>query len=299
MMALAQLPLFDIEDRPIGPAELGQTKISEIYVKQILAKPAGSLRDFDYTLNPYIGCGFACSYCYASFFQADEDKFRRWGSWVQIKKNAELLLRQKRDLKDAMVFMSSATDPYQPLEAKVGLTRRLVEIMSNPLRQPRLLVQTRSPLVTRDIDLFKRFDHLRVNMSITTDSEEIRKQFEPSCASIDRRFEAIAEAKAAGLSVGVSLCPLLPVRDPEKFAKRLAQLDADCYWTCYFHKTEKQFAANTRDQAWEFAEKRGWDEKACLRTIERISKHLPQLNEKTKRSFRRPKRSTVSYSVAS
>lgn len=296
-MILTQLPLFEIEDRSMGPAELGQAKISEIYVKQILAKPTGSLKDFDYTLNPYIGCGFACSYCYASFFQADEDKFRTWGSWVQIKKNAAQLLMQKRSLKDAMVFMSSATDPYQPLESKVGLTRRLVEIMSEPLRQPRLLVQTRSPLVTRDIDLFRRFEHLRINMSITTDSDEIRKEFEPSCASIERRFEAIEEAKAAGLRVGVSLCPLLPIRDPEKFAKRLAKLDADCYWSCYFHKTERQFAANTRDLAWELAYQKGWDEKAYLRAIERLSKHLPQLNGRSKRAFRRPERSTVRYSL--
>jgi len=285
-MALAQLPLFEIAESHIGPASLGQTNVTEIYVKQILAKGAGSLKDFDYTLNPYIGCGFGCSYCYASFFQADLDKFEKWGNWVQIKKNAERLLLQKHGLKNALVFMSSATDPYQPLERKVGLTRRLVEIMSDPLRQPRLLVQTRSPLVTRDLDLFSRFDRLRVSMSITTDSEVIRKEFEPGCASIERRMEAIREAKLAGLETAVSVCPLLPVEDPEKFAQKLAALEADSYWSGFFHNTDRSFAANTRDAAWELARSRGWDEAEYRRTVEALTKHLPALNART-RSFRK------------
>lgn len=282
-MSLAQPHLFDYHEPPIGPAELGRVNVSEIYVKQILAKPMGSLKDFDYTLNPYIGCGFGCSYCYASFFQADETKFEAWGTWVQIKKNAEILLRQKRGLKGAMVFMSSATDPYQPLEAKVCLTRKLVEIMSEPARQPRLLVQSRGPLVIRDIDLLKRFESVRVNLSITTDSDSIRKEFEPSCASIERRFEALAEVKAAGIPIGVSLCPLLPLEDPKKFAAKLRALDAECYWSGFFHDTDRPFAANTRQAAWEVAKRRGWDEKEYLKTVEVLGEHLPSLNARSNR----------------
>jgi DNA repair photolyase len=274
----AQMPLFELDDRPIGPARLGRQEISEIYVKQILAKPTGSLKSFDYTLNPYIGCGFGCSYCYASFFQADESKFHAWGTWVSIKKNAETLLRQKHGLKGALIFMSSATDPYQPLEGKVGLTRRLLEIMSEPGRQPKLLVQTRGPLVTRDIDVLKRYSFLRVNMSITTDSDAIRKEFEPGCASIERRMEAIREAKMAGLHTGVCLCPLLPVEDPERFARKLAELKADSYTTGFFHDTDRPFAANTRDRAWELARGQEWDKRAYHKTVEEIARYFPQLN---------------------
>src|SRR5207253_3003827 len=116
-------------------------------------------------------------------------------------------------------------------EAKVELTRSLVELMSDPLRQPRLVVQTRGPLVTRDIEIYKRYKNVRVNMSITTDSDEIRKRFEPGCASIERRLEAIAEVAAAGISTSVCVCPMLPVEDPERFAKTLAKVKADRYYT--------------------------------------------------------------------
>ena len=122
----------------------------------------------------HFGCGFACTYCFASFFQPEQERFDSWGQWIDIKSNAAELLKKKRDLKGARIFMSSATDPYQPLEMRTGLTRSLVEIMADPLRQPRLVVQTRSPLVTRDLDLLKQFKHVRVNMSITTDDEDVR-----------------------------------------------------------------------------------------------------------------------------
>ncbi|MGM3366965.1 SPL family radical SAM protein, partial [Escherichia coli] len=91
-----------------------------------------------------------------------------------------------------------ATDPYQPLEAKVELTREILKLLSQPEHQPTLVIQTRSPLVTRDIDLFRRFENLRVNLSITTDSDLVRRDFEPGCSSIERRLEAARELVAAG-----------------------------------------------------------------------------------------------------
>jgi DNA repair photolyase len=174
--------------------------------------------------------------------------------------------------------MSSATDPYQPLEAKVMLTRRLVEVMADPLRQPRLVVQTRGPLVTRDIDLLKRFKNVRVNMSITTDSDAIRRRFEPSCASIERRLEAIKEVKMAGLRTTVCLCPMLPLEDPEVFANRLKLVGADHYVAAFFHSTDRVFAANTRGDAWELSKVYGWDKDAFNAAVARMKRVLPQLN---------------------
>jgi DNA repair photolyase len=258
---------------------MGRAHVSQVYVKQILTKANGSVKDYDYSLNPYIGCGFGCSYCFASFFQADENRFREWGSWIEIKANAVEILKRKRDLKGAKIFMSSATDPYQPLEAKVGLTRELVEVMSDPLRQPRLTVQTRSPLVVRDLDLLRKFTAVRVNMSITTDCDAIRKRFEPSCASIEQRMNAIAMVKQAGLRASVCLCPLLPVANPRRFAEALRSLGADHYVTGYFHKTDRQFAANTRDEAWATAQKMGWDIKEYRKAVAEMRRYLPKIND--------------------
>jgi DNA repair photolyase len=277
--ALLQPLLFMSEKDPVGPARLGKTRITNIDVKQILTKANGSMRDYDFSLNPYIGCGFACSYCFASFFQAEPERFDTWGQWVEIKANAVEVLKKKRDLKGKRIFMSSATDPYQPLEAKVELTRALVEAMCDPLRQTRLVVQTRGPLVTRDIDLLKRFERVRVNMSITTDSERVRKEFEPGCASIEKRLEAIAEVKAAGIKTSVIMGPMLPIEDPERWAKRLIKAGADHYVTAYFHRSDRQFAANTRPGALALAEAHGWTRKEYEETVSVLRKFFPRIND--------------------
>jgi DNA repair photolyase len=236
------------------------------------------MRGYDYSLNPYIGCGFACAYCFAANFQADEQKKATWGKWVEVKANAVEDLLRKRDLKGKKIFMSSATDPYQPLEAKVGLTRRILETLVDPLRQPRLVVQTRGPLVTRDIDLLRRFEHVRVNMSITTDCDEVRRRFEPSCASIERRLEAISEVKAAGIATTVCIVPMLPIRDPQGFARTLRKTGADFFVAGPFRRSARAFAADTRELGLELAKEHRWDEAAFHRTLSILQRHLPELN---------------------
>ena len=155
---------------------------------QILTPGAGYLSAYDYSLNPYVGCAFGCSYCYAAFF-APVDKQASWGDWVRVKQNAVLrLTRMRRPLVGKTVYMSSATDPYQPIERRLELTRSLLPILAN--KGARLVVQTRSPLVVRDIDLLQLFDQVCVNFSVTTDSEDIRRVFEPRNPPIADRFEA-------------------------------------------------------------------------------------------------------------
>ena len=101
---------------------------------------------------------------------------------MTVKENALALLERKRrsTLLGKTIYMSSVTDPYQPIEKRLGLTRELLRILAERY-QPRLVIQTRSPLVTRDVDLLRRFEHVQVNMTITTDSEEVRRAFEPTC----------------------------------------------------------------------------------------------------------------------
>ncbi len=243
---------------------------------QVLSKGGVQYLGCDYSLNPYVGCGFGCSYCYAAFFVADEQKREDWGRWVDVKLDAERQIANT-DLKGKKILMSTATDAYQPLEAKVGLTRRLVELLSDPKRQPKLRVQTRSPLVTRDIDLFKRFESVRVNMSITTDSDEIRKRFEPSCASIERRFEGIAQIAQAGIPIGISICPTLPIIDPEAFGKRIANLNPKVVFTGIFHQAKRDFQASTRKPALDLAKEYGWNEMEYSKTIAILRTHLPGL----------------------
>jgi DNA repair photolyase len=117
--------------------------------------------------------------------------------------------------------MSTVTDPYQPIERKLELTRACVMAMLE--YPPRLLtIQTRSPLVTRDLELFKQMTQgrLAVCMSITTDDEAVRRIFEPACAPIKTRLQAIRTIREAGIPTQASIAPLLPC-DAEHLAELL------------------------------------------------------------------------------
>src|SRR5436305_3580181 len=118
--------------------------------------------------------------------------------------------------------MSSVTDTYLPVDRSLCLTRGILEELV-PF-QPRLLIQTRGPLVVRDVDVLRRFRSVRVNVSVPTDSEEVRKRFEPKAPPLERRWLALGELSAAGVPVGVCVTPTLPLADPEGFADRIARL---------------------------------------------------------------------------
>jgi DNA repair photolyase len=129
-----------------------------IQVKSVVtAQSASSSMPFDFGINPYRGCQFGCSYCYASKFVHDDvQKKRDWGFWVEAKANAvDALQRESHKLLGSRIFFSSATDPYQPAELKLGLTRAMLEVLLMAFPQ-RLHIQTRSPHVIRDIDLLQK-----------------------------------------------------------------------------------------------------------------------------------------------
>src|SRR5215204_5923132 len=153
---MAQLPLFDSAEP--YPEKIGGALVSAVQSKSVLSKASGFTDSYDFTLNPYSGCTFGCAYCYAAYFARTDELKANWGQWVQIKENALDLLkkRRKRPLTDKSIYMSTVTDAYQPLEKDLGLTRAILEELLR-YHQPRLVIQTRSPLVTRDIDLLKQF----------------------------------------------------------------------------------------------------------------------------------------------
>ena len=252
--------------------------VSDVNARTILTPSSGFIRRYKFTLNPYGGCAFGCEYCYARFFVADPDRRDTWGSWIAAKHNAgELLARActsgKLGTGDA-IFMSSVTDPYQPVERRLRLTREVLETLLEYGVQPRLTIQTRSPLATRDVDLFRQFHRIRVNFTIGTDSDEVRRRYEPRCPSIDRRFSAVAEVAAAGVPIGVSISPMLPIRDVEAFAQPLLALEAEEYVTQYFKSGGRQFAAGTTIDAIRKAQEDGWGIRDYRRAREAIARVL-------------------------
>jgi DNA repair photolyase len=179
--------------------------VKEKLSKTILSKS----QVYDYVINPYVGCQHACTYCYASFMKRFTGHKEPWGEFVDVKINAaELLQKEILKKKKATVWVSGVCDPYQPLEGKYQLTRRCLEILAQ--NGWPVVVQTRSPLVLRDLDILKGARDFEVGMSITTANDDIRKMFEPHAPSIDSRLKALGEIHKAGIRTFCMIAPMLP-----------------------------------------------------------------------------------------
>ncbi|MFC1849238.1 radical SAM protein [candidate division CSSED10-310 bacterium] len=185
--------------------------VQEITAKSIINKS----KIFDYCLNGYVGCQLNCRYCYARLFMKRySGHTEAWGQFVDVKMNAPALVRRQiRKLKTGTIWISSVCDPYQPLEEKYQITRQcLQELLEHPFP---LNIQTKSPLVLRDLDLLQQFPDLEVGFTITTDDEQIRELFEPQVVPIEERLAALAAIHEHGIKTFVFLGPLLP-GNPEK-----------------------------------------------------------------------------------
>ncbi len=196
------MPPAQVQSQSTAP-RLGQNriKIREVSCSTLLHRL--NYGHSAYTINLYKGCTHGCVYCYAPSLTHDE---RRWGGYVDVKVNApEVLEMELRGLKKDRVFLSSASDPYQPVEARYGVTRRALEVL---LRHGfPVSVLTRSPLVLRDRGLLRKFRWAEVGMSVTT--VPVRR-FEPGVPPLRRRIDTLRTLSEAGIRTWVSLAPVIP-----------------------------------------------------------------------------------------
>lgn len=164
---------------------------------------------YPYVINPYTGCQHNCSYCYARFMKRFTGHSEPWGEFVDVKINApDLLLQEITKKKRDRVWISGVCDPYQPLESKYRLTRQCLEILAQ--NNWPITVQTRSPLVLRDLDILKGGREFEVGLSITTADDNIRKLFEPDAPPITARVRALDELHQAGIRTFAMIAPMLP-----------------------------------------------------------------------------------------
>ena len=192
-------------------------KVKEIFAKTILTKTA--ISSFDYCINPYVGCGHGCRYCYASFMKRFTGHLEPWGEFIDVKVNAPYLLRkQLKRAKQGVVALSTVTDPYQPIEKKYRLTRKCLEALLETQFSVNLL--TRSSLCLRDMDLFKQFKNIEVGLSITTHDERIRKMFEPNSPSIQSRVNTLRTLRQEKIQTYAFVGPMLPL-DPKPMVAML------------------------------------------------------------------------------
>jgi DNA repair photolyase len=247
-----------------------------INAKSIFSPATGFIQrgGFDWTCNPYVGCSFGCVYCYAMYLPQNRRPKEDWGKWFQAKINAiEIARKQARKLAGQAVYLSSVTDPYLPVERSLGLTRGILEELVP--YQPRLLIQTRGPLVIRDLDVLSRFHSVRVNVSIPTDSEAVRQVFEPKAPPLERRWQALAEIKAAGIAVGVCVTPMLPLENPAAFVRRLVEFQPDVLVTQTFHDSQGGFGADTSAAARRLCAELHWSADDYRRCFEQLREKLP------------------------
>jgi len=177
--------------------------IKEIQTNDYLTK--SNLPASDYVINPYVGCTHGCRYCYASFMKRFTSHKEKWGEFIDIK-----LCDKKIDLKKISgknVFLSSVTDCYNKFEEKYKITRNILEQLVDS--DCYLSISTKSKLILRDIDLFKKMKHLVVCMSINTLDEKFRNDMD-NASTIKERMEALKELHNNGIYTVLFLSPIFP-----------------------------------------------------------------------------------------
>ena len=231
-------------------------QVFEAEAKTILSPTSGFIAaaGFTHSLTPARNCTFGCTYCYVPtmgvYGGLKPKDWTHWGQYTTFKSNAAVLLSRELD-SEQVIYCSPLVDPYQHAEGSERLMPDILDqLISLP---PRIFVlQTRGPLILRDlaklIELSKR-TRLRVSFSLTTNREDVRRLYEPLCATIDRRVETLHALRDAGIQTFVTLAPLLPC-DPEELALlALAVTDSDVIADPFHVRAVKPRGATTRDAA--------------------------------------------------
>src|SRR5579875_3629139 len=236
--------LFTIlPSQPVGMARLAaeSTHADDGHLIEFRAMRAKSLLNrsvskrnlsLDWSINPYRGCEFGCKYCYARYtheflqpakvveipkgrFDGPEQPWAKaFEREIYLKENAAWLLEQELGRIDPQeeVALGTATDPYQPIERRAGLTRSILEVFTRRSGH-RLGIITKSNLITRDIDLLQRIAErhtLVVHLTITTTNAALARKLEPRAPRPDLRFAAVRKLRDAGITTGILCSPLLP-----------------------------------------------------------------------------------------
>ena len=181
-------------------------KYSQMICRTALSQ--SRLPSLRYSLNPYMGCEHGCVYCYSKSIFRDRQLALNWGKFVKSKQNIpEVLERELEHKPKGTIGLSTVTDPYQPLESKLQLTRKCLEILS--ARDFPVSIQTKSGLILRDADLIGpgKFD---VGVTITTMDQELAGKIEPRSSRPDARAQVLEEFASRGLETWLFLGPIIP-----------------------------------------------------------------------------------------
>lgn len=206
---------YDV-DEETGELEKPDTKLLTDHTSEIISTNKSPDIAFDVSLNPYRGCEHGCVYCYArpTHEYLGMSAGLDFESKIVVKYDAAKLLREKlskKSWKPQTLIMSGVTDPYQPIERKLRITRACVEVLAE-CNHP-LVIITKNYLVTRDIDLLSKLAEkgaVKVVVSVTSLDKTLTDTMEPRTSRPNRRLKAVRELSEAGIPVHVNIAPLIP-----------------------------------------------------------------------------------------
>jgi DNA repair photolyase len=241
-------------------------EIRSSIARTILSKTSGFIAEagFTHSLTPARNCTFGCTYCYVPTLRIygglKPEDWKRWGQFTTFKQNApDLLAREVRATQ--RIYCSPLVDPYQPAEAEEQMMPRLLDVLIES--PPRVFViQTRGPLILRDLDQLQALalrTTLRVSFSLTTNRENIRRLYEPHCATFEERLATIRTLREAGIETYATLAPLLPC-DPDLLASAaLAATGRELIGDPLHIRETKKHGATTREAAFKISAAHGHD----------------------------------------
>jgi DNA repair photolyase len=228
------------EEAPLDEDESPRTVFLRDPTRTIIATNDSPDVGFEASINPYRGCEHGCIYCFARptheylGFSAGLDFETR----ILVKEDAPTLLWEEMNAKKwqpKVLAISGVTDPYQPVERRLGLTRGCLAVLAD-FRNPVAII-TKNHLVTRDVDLLAelaQFHAARVFVSVTTLDPSLQRTMEPRTSTPELRLEAIATLAEAGVPVGVMVAPVVPaLTDHEMPAILTAARKAGARWAGY------------------------------------------------------------------
>lgn len=197
--------------------------VGEVNTKTYLSK--SKLPGVDYTINPYVGCPHKCVYCYAEYMKKFTAHPEPWGEFLDVRR-CPVPLRPYM-LFHTHVMLSSVTDAYNPYEKDFRLTRKLIEQLV--FCQAHVRVLTKSPLIVRDMDLFKKLPSFEGALSFSSSQESFRQLAEPGAGTVEEKINALKTLKENGLSTAVVIAPIFPKITDWKEIIRLTRPYTDRY----------------------------------------------------------------------
>src|SRR6185369_9515625 len=213
---------YEVLDRDDADETSPNTVLLRDSTRSIIAYNDSPDVGFDASINPYRGCEHGCIYCFArpSHEYLGMSAGLDFETRILVKEDAPELLREELNSpkwKPQVIAISGVTDPYQPVERKLEITRRCLGVLAE-FRNPVAII-TKNHLVTRDVDHFAelaRYNAVRVNLSITTLDPGLARIMEPRASTPELRLAAIEQLAKAGVKVGVMAAPMIPaLNEPE------------------------------------------------------------------------------------